>query len=251
MKLFIAGLNITLSLLATFIFIGSLRLGISPYTPLLIISSLIAFGLILWNYKIGRITSLIVSIIWLFRYSFNLCFLAYNNYDNSFVWTLVLIPAFIALIILISTLNELLIPIKSYLRFSLILITLALISIVGWVTYIYRPIEQEFNCWYEIYKGSNDYEITFALSPTSKFNVTSNSIKLKNIILKDGLYDEIRNGYYCPQTKVKLNNNQTIQILGFTNTQMKKYIRFDSPIIFKYTELNGFDEKFFTPYFMF
>lgn len=112
------------------------------------------------------------------------------------------------------------------------LLIIPLLIIIGIGSYIYKPTTDEINCWY-YFENEEFYNVLFASAPDYTFEVRLSSEELKKQVQKEGLQYEARNGYYCPETKVKVitsfGNIISAKIMSFRNSEIDKKVTFSSP----------------------
>jgi hypothetical protein len=113
--------------------------------------------------------------------------------------------------------------------------TFLLIAFCGLCSFRQDSDEKEFNCWYYFTDKSDTYKITFAITPEKVFEATTNSIELRQLVLKYGIRDEFREGIYCPETKIKIlmTNKKLsgIKVIGFRNSTTNFKAILDKPVI--------------------
>lgn len=83
------------------------------------------------------------------------------------------------------------------------LLIIPALIIIGIGSYIYKPTTEEINCWY-YFEAGKSYNVLFAEAPEYTFEVRLSSDELKNEVKKEALQYEGRDGYYCPETKVRV-----------------------------------------------
>ncbi len=114
---------------------------------------------------------------------------------------------------------------------------------IGLLSFIRKSHISEVNCWYYIDKGKDDFKILFAISPVHKFEATSNSKELKRIVLEEGMTYELTDGYYCPESKVKVITRFkeiiAVKVIGFRNSKINKVVNFDNSIDIDISTING------------
>ncbi|MFC6999824.1 hypothetical protein [Rufibacter roseus] len=114
--------------------------------------------------------------------------------------------------------------------------------ILGIGSYVYKPTIEEVNCWY--YLGNEKtYKVLFAEAPERTFEVELSSEELKKEVKNEALQYEGRNGYYCPETKVRVVTNfgkiSSAEILSFRNSEIDKKVNFSSPAKIPLEKVNG------------
>jgi hypothetical protein len=123
--------------------------------------------------------------------------------------------------------------------------TLLLVAFCGLCSFRQDTDEKEFNCWYYFNDKSNNYKITFAITPEKVFEASTNSTELRKLVLKYGIRDEFREGIYCPETKIRivLTNKKIIgiKIIGFRNSSTNVIATLKKPIFIDKSNIK--DEK--------
>ena len=97
---------------------------------------------------------------------------------------------------------------------------------------MYKPTIEEVNCWYYL-DNDNTYNVLFCATPERTFEVELTSEALKNEVINEALQYVGRNGYYCPETKVRVVTSFgriiSATIISFTNSTIGKKVNFSSP----------------------
>ena len=124
--------------------------------------------------------------------------------------------------------------------------------VIGLLSFIYKPHTDEFNCWYYFDDKRDEYKITFAITPDHKFETIASSPELKEIVKKEGLTYEGRDGYYWPETKVRVTTRFKeiigVKILGFRNSEIDKKVRLEKPFEIDLRTIKG-DKSILEPEF--
>lgn len=122
------------------------------------------------------------------------------------------------------------------------LILVPLFMSLGIGSYIYKPTTEEINCWYYL-DNDKTYNVLFAEAPERTFEVELSSDELKKQVKTEALQYEGRNGYYCPETKVRVVTRFgkiiSATILSFRNSEIDKKVEFSSPTIIPIDKVNG------------
>lgn len=112
------------------------------------------------------------------------------------------------------------------------LIIIPALIIVGICSYAYKPSTDEVNCWY-YFDDTKYYNVRFAQAPNYTFEVTLYSEEIKEKVKKDGLQYMERDGYYCPETKVRVvtcfGNIISAEVISFRNSETNKKVVFNNP----------------------
>lgn len=226
--------------------------GIGTRTVILPVSTLIGFVALLSNRKFGSGIVLIAMIVWLLTFFERAAYVLLYDIHNIFIWVIVGIPIFLSIIIMTLTYRSLqAIQGKGFnLRTPLLLIVG--IASVALLSFVRKDHTNEFNCWYYFDKGKEDFRVTFAVTPDQMFETTTNSIELKDFVLKYGIRDEFRNGIYCPETKVRIVTRfkkvVAVKILGFRNSTTDFKAILDRPVELDMKKILG-DKKILEPKF--
>lgn len=253
MRITVPILTFLLFLYGLLIFFSTLRVtGLGFYTPILTISAFIGFITLLINKKLGWTLMLIISAAWLLRYFEHASYLILYDPNSSGRWFLTIIPLLFALPIFGLTLREKFKQIdKTFKNWYWGLLPLTFLAI-GFLSFVYKPHTDEFNCWYYFDDNKDEYKITFAITPDHKFETTADSKELKEIVKKEGLTYEGRNGYYWPETKVRVTTRFKevigVKILGFRNSEIDKKVRLENPFEIDLGRIKG-DKSILEPEF--
>jgi hypothetical protein len=253
MRFSIPILTFLLFLCGLLIFFGTLlATGIGFYTPILTGSAFIGFVILLFDKKLGQTVMLFVSAAWLLRYFEHASYLILYDPNSSGRWFLTIIPLLFALPIFGLTLREKFKQFdKTFKNWYWGLLPLTFLAI-GLFSFLYKPHTDEFNCWYYFDDKSDDYKISFAITPDHIFETTANSPELKEIVIKEGLTYEGRDGYYWPETKVRVTTRFKkiigVKILGFRNSEIDKKVRLENPFEIDLETIKG-DKSILEPEF--
>lgn len=253
MKFTIPILTFLLFLYGLLIFFATLRIsGLGFYTPILTISALVGFATLFFDKKLGWTLMLIISAAWLLRYFEHASYLILYDLNSSGRLLLTIIPLFFALPIFGLTLKEKFKQIdKPFKNWYWGLLPLIFLTI-GLLSFVYKPHTDEFNCWYYFDDKKDEYKITFAITPDHKFEATASSTELKEIVKKEGLTYEGRDGYYWPETKVRITTRFKeiigVKILGFRNSEIDKKVRLENPFEIDLATIKG-DKSILEPEF--
>ncbi len=113
---------------------------------------------------------------------------------------------------------------------KLLIITLLIVIELG--SYIYKPATREINCWYYFENGKS-YTVLFAVAPNNTFEVRLSSDGLKEEVRADAIQYEGIDGYYCPETKVRVVTSfgeiSSAKLISFRNSEINKKIKFSNP----------------------
>ena len=242
-KYLIPTFTVLLLLLGLLTLLGTLRSGVTIYSVVLTLSTLVGIIAYLSDKRLGSTIIFIVSIAWLLRYFERSSFLWLYDSRNLDRWSLIVPIILVAIPLLFLSYvyrQRLLNKTVNLKRLSLLFL---LIPFFALVSFIRKPHTDEYNCWYYFGEINNDYKITFAVTPEHVFEVYSNSKELKDFIQKNGIKDPYREGIYCPETKVKVITRfkkiVSISIIGFHNTTIDKYFNLPNSIDIDYNQIKG------------
>jgi hypothetical protein len=200
------------------------------YTSSLTLGTLIGFILIFIKRKIGYAFVFIVTIGWLLRYFEHASFLMFYDIESKGRWLMVGIPLLLSFALFTLSLKGIQTERKSTFKSIWIPLAFIVFSSIGLLSFIRKPHVNEINCWYYLNNESNDIKITFAITPDHKFDAFCSSKKLKKIILQEGMTYESRDGYYCPESKVKVITRfkeiVAVKVMGFRNSEIDKTVGF-------------------------
>jgi len=122
------------------------------------------------------------------------------------------------------------------------LLVIPLCLLIGIGSHIYKPTTVEINCWY-YFDHDKTYTAMFAIAPEQTFQVELNSDELKKEVMAEALQYEGRNGYYCPETKVRVVTSFgkiiSVRILSFRNSVTDKKINFSDRVKIPLKNVNG------------
>ena len=114
--------------------------------------------------------------------------------------------------------------------------------LLGIGSYVYKPTIEEINSWYFFGEGQT-YKVTFAKAPNRTFTAKMCSYELKSQVISEGLQYEGRNGYYCPETKIRVITSFSkiisAEILSFRNSEIDKRVDFSSPTYIPLDRVDG------------
>lgn len=242
-KYLIPILTILLFFLGLLTLLGTLRLGVSIYTVVLTLSTLVGIIAYLSDKRLGLTIILIISTAWLLRYFERSSFLWLYDSRNFDRWTLIIPIILIAIpLFFLSYIHRQRLLSKTV-NLKRLTVLFLLIPFIALLSFIRKPHTDEYNSWYYFDNIGDDYKITFAVTPEHLFEVYSNSKELKDFIQKNGIKDPYREGIYCPETKVKVITRFkkiiSISIIGFHNTTTNRYFNLPSSIDIDYNQIQG------------
>ena len=217
--------------------------GIGVYTSILTTGILIGLLISIFNRKIGWTIIFVGTIGWLLRYFEHVSYLLIYDIKSQGRWFLISIPIILCISIFVLIYKARQESIGKPVSIKFISITFLILISTGLISFLRKPQTHQFNCWYYIEDNKDDFTITFSVTPKHIFEATANSSELMNIIKKEALTYEFIQGYYCPETKVKvitrLNEVVGIEIMGFRNSEINKVVNFEKPFELDIRTLKG------------
>ena len=179
------------------------------------------------NVKFGLIF-FVSSCLWIIFSAETIGFIVFFDSGNYGRMIIGLIPFLLSVGLLFSIKIEN----KFINKFNRKLLLIPVLLILGIGSYIYKPSMEEINCWYYFDNGKT-YNVRFAKAPERTFDVELTSDDLKKEVMADAIQYEGRDGYYCPETKVRVVTSFgkiiSVKIIGFRNSEIDKKISFSSP----------------------
>jgi len=103
---------------------------------------------------------------------------------------------------------------------------------MGLGSYVHKVTTSTVNCWYYLDQGE-DFNVLFAEVPGRTFEVRLSSKELKQVVSKEAIQYEGHEGYYCPETEIRVvtsfGNLTSAEIIAFRNSQIDKKVIFSQP----------------------
>lgn len=201
---------------------------IGIHFPFLTFITLIAVTSGIGKFKYSNNIFLISGSLWIIFSSESIGFVSIFDSEYYGRYIVGIIPLLLAIGLVLST------PIvKKRKKFSLNKIYLIpILIIIGVGSLIYKPTLEEVNCWYYI-TNDDSYRVSFAKSPDRVFEVELSSEDLKNEVLTTAIKDKYREGYYCPETKIRVITSFgkiiSAKIIAFRNSELNKNVKFQNP----------------------
>jgi len=206
-----------------------------PFLTLLTVITIIAG---ISKHKKANLIFIISACLWMMLSAETIGFVIFFDEGNYPRMLLGIIPFLLSMGVLFSTQNE----IKLISTFMQKSIFVSLLMLIGIGSYVYKPTTEEINCWY-YFDNNKTYNVLFAKGPERTFEVELSSDELKKEIEIEALQYEGRNGYYCPETKVRvvtsLGKIISAKIMSFRNSEIDKKVNFNSPIKIPLEKVNG------------
>ena len=212
--------------------------SVGPHFPFLTVLTVVAIVLGIGRYKKSDLIFLVSASLWLISSAETIGFVIFFDEGNYGRMLFGIIPLLLSIGLLFSTQIELKFINTSLKKF--LLVSLFVFSGIG--SYVYKPTTEEINCWYYLDNGKT-YKVLFAEAPERTFEVELSSDKLKNEVKAEALQYEGRDGYYCPETKVRVVTRFgaiiSAKVMSFRNSEIDKKVIFSSPTKIPLDEVNG------------
>ncbi len=226
--------------------------GLGFFTIAMTTGTLIGFIATIIKPRIGYTIIFISTIVWLLRYSEHASFLIFYDIENFGRWIMVLIPLSISAVLFGLSLKAVQNERKKEFKFIWIPITLITFISIGLLSFVRKSHINEINCWYYLDNKSDTIKMTFAISPQHKFDALCHSKNLKELILQQGIKYESIDGYYFPESKVKVITSfkkiTNVKVMGFRNSETNKKINFENDFEIDINSIKG-DKSILKPRF--
>ncbi len=206
--------------------------------PFLTVITFAAIIMGIFKNKNSKIIFLVSACLWITLSAETIGFVLFFdsiNYDRMIVG---IIPLLFSIGLMFSVQME-----SNFIN-NLIIKTLlvSLLVMIGIGSYIYKPRTEEINCWY-YFDNEESYNVLFVEAPEESFEVELTSAILKQEVKREGMQYERINGYYCPETKVRIVTRFgkiiSAKIISFRNTEKDKKVTFTSPTKIPLEKVNG------------
>lgn len=212
--------------------------SVGPHFPFLTLLTVVALISGISKYKQANFIFLASACLWLIASAETIGFVIFFDEGNYGRMIIGVIPFLLSIGLLLSTQIE-----HKFLNTSAKKVLLAsLFVLIGVGSYVYKPTTEEINCWYYLDNGKS-YNVLFAEAPERTFEVELSSDELKNEVKADALQYEGRDGYYCPETKVRVVTRFgkiiSAKIMSFRNSEIDKKVTFSSPTKIPLDKVNG------------
>jgi hypothetical protein len=211
---------------------------VGPHFPFLTVLTIIAIIAGIDKYKKANLIFIISACLWIGFSAETIGFVIFFDEGNYRRMLFGVIPFLLSTGLLFSTQTEIKLINSITKKFLLVLLFL----LIGIGSYVYKPTTEEINCWY-YFDNNQTYKVWFAKAPKNTFEVELSSDELKKEVKKEALQYEGRNGYYCPETKVRVVTSFgkiiSAKILSFRNTEINKKVIFSSPTKIPLEKVNG------------
>ena len=206
--------------------------------PFLTVLTVIAIIAGISKYKKANLIFIISACLWIVLSTETIGFVIFFDEENYERMLFGVIPFLLSTGLLFSTQTE--IKLINTITKKFLLVPLFLLIGIG--SYVYKPTTEEINCWYYL-DNNQTYKVLFAESPERTFEVDLSSDELKKEVKKEALQYEGRNGYYCPETKVRVVTSFgeiiSAKIMSFRNSEIDKKVSFSSPTKIPLEKVNG------------
>lgn len=212
--------------------------SVGPHFPFLTLLTVVALISGISKYKKANLIFLAAACLWLISSAETIGFVIFFDEGNYGRMIIGVIPFLLSIGLLLSTPIEL----KFINTSAKKLLLASLFVLIGIGSYVYKPTTEEVNCWYYLDNGKT-YKVLFAEAPERTFEVELSSGELKNEVKAEALQYEGRNGYYCPETKVRVVTRFgtiiSAKIMSFRNSEIDKKVTFRSPTKIPLDKANG------------
>lgn len=206
--------------------------------PFLTILTLFAIISGICKHKNANLHFILLACLWIVLSAENIGFVLFFDEGNFQRMIIGIIPFLLSLGVLFSTQNEIKFLSTRINKFVFIL----LLMLIGIGSYIYKPTIEELNCWYYL-NNNKTYNVLFAKAPERTFEVELSSDELRKEVKIEAQKYQGRNGYYCPETKVRVvtcfGKIISAQIMSFRNSEKNKNVYFKNSIEIPLKKVNG------------
>ena len=212
--------------------------SVGLHFPFLTVLTVIAIIAGISKYKKANLIFFISACLWIVLSAETIGFVIFFDEGNYGRMLFGVIPFLFSSGLLFSTQTE--IKLINTITKKFLLVPLFLLIGIG--SYVYKPTTEEINCWYYL-DNNQTYKVLFAESPKRTFEVELSSNELKKEVKKEALQYEGRNGYYCPETKVRVVTSFgkiiSAKIMSFRNSEIDKKVTFSSSTKIPLEKVNG------------
>jgi hypothetical protein len=212
--------------------------SVGLHFPFLTIITVIAIIAGISKLKKANFIFLISACLWMIFSTETIGFVIFFDGGSYGRMIIGVIPFILSTVLLLSTQTE----IKLINNITKKLLLIPVFALIGICSYVYKPTTEEINCWYYLNNGKS-YNVLFGESPERTFEVELSSDQLKNEVKAEALQYEGRDGYYCPETKVRVVTNFgkiiSAKIISFRNSKIDKKVDFSSPTEIPLEKVNG------------
>jgi len=208
------------------------------HLPFLTVLTIIAIIAGISKHKKANLIFIFSACLWIVFSAETIGFVIFFDEGNYQRMLLGFIPLLLSMGVLFSTQTDIKLINTIMQKFILV----SLLMLIGIGSYIYKPTTEEINCWY-YFDNNKTYNVLFAKAPERTFEVELSSDELKKEVKTEALQYEGRNGYYCPETKVRVVTSFgkiiSAKIMSFRNSKIEKEVIFSSPTKIPLEKVNG------------
>jgi hypothetical protein len=212
--------------------------SVGLHFPFLTVITVIAIIMGISKHKKANLIFFISACLWMILSAETIGFVIFFDSENYGRMLIGLIPFLLSTGVLFSTQTE--IKLTNTLTKKSLLVPLLILIGIG--SFIYKPTTEEVNCWYYL-DNDKTYIVRFAETPERTFEVELESDGLKKEVKSEALQYEGRDGYYCPETKVRVVTSFgkiiSAKIMSFRNSEIDKKVNFSSPTQIPLEKVNG------------
>ncbi len=212
--------------------------SVGLHFPFLTVLTVIAIIAGISKHKKANLIFIISACLWMALSAETIGFVIFFDEGNYQRILIGIIPFLLSMGVLFSTQTE--IKLISTIMQKFILVHLLMLIGIG--SYIYKPTTEEINCWY-YFDNNKTYNVLFAEAPERTFEVELSSDELKKEVEIEALQYEGRNGYYCPETRVRVVTSFgkiiSAKIMSFRNSEIDKKVNFSRPTKIPLKKVNG------------
>lgn len=206
--------------------------------PFLTVFTLMAIALGINKNKKSNLVFFISASFWILMSAETIGFVIFFDSGNYERMLIGIIPLFLGIGLMLSTKNK-------EKRISFLIkkgLVILFLTALGISSYVYKTSTEEINCWYH-FEDEESYKVVFASSPKHKFEVILSSQELKKEVKKEAIKYENIDGYYCPETKVRVVTYYgkiiSAKIISFRNSETDKNITFSHQVKIPLNEVKG------------
>lgn len=211
---------------------------VGPHFPFLTILTLVATILGVSKYKKSDLFFVASACLWIVASGETFGFVMFFGEGKYIKLLFGVIPLLLSFGLLMSVQSEH----KFIDSIAKKILIVPLYILLGIGSYMHKPTIVEVNCWYYLDSGKT-YNVVFAKTPERTFEVELSSDELKNQVIEEAIQYEYRDGYYCPETKVRVTTRfgaiTSAKIISFRNTEKDKKVEFSRPTNIPLNEVKG------------
>lgn len=212
--------------------------SVGPHFPFLTVLTLIAIIMGISKHKKTDTVFFLSACLWMILSAETIGFITFFDEGNYGRMLIGIIPFLLSTGLLFSAQTGIKLINTFTKKFTLV----PLFILLGIGSYVYKPTIEEVNCWYYL-DNDKTYNVLFAETPERTFEVELSSEELKKEVKNEALQYEGRNGYYCPETKVRVVTNFgkiiSAKIMSFRNSEIDKKVNLSNPTKIPLEKVNG------------